>query len=903
MEVFSFMNKKRNKIIVSVMVAVILSVTFLIGEFFVGNHEAMAASKSAGVSYTTHVQSYGWLSYVSNGATSGTSGKAKRVEAVKIKLTNADVSGSIQYRTYCQTYGWKPWVSNGALSGTTGEAKRVEAIQIKLTGEMAKKYDVYYRAYCQTYGWLDWTKNGATAGTSNEAKRIESIQIKLVTKNSAAPGKTTTPYRHPMVQYRTHVQTYGWQGYVKDGAESGTTGQAKRLEGINISLVDKEYTGDIQYRTHVQTYGWMNWVSNGKMSGTSGQAKRLEAIQIKLTGQMAEKYDVYYRVHAQNYGWLGWAKNGASAGTAGYAYRLESIQIKILPKGSAAPGSTSGAFKEKVSTVAVTGVTLNRTSANINVGGETTLTATILPSNATNKTVTWSSSNTSIATVSSTGKVTGKKAGTATITAKSSNGKTASCKVTVKDNTTVPVDTPQGNQENLYQKLFDLNNKVTIKLDITDEQLKLMQQDYKADNDTYRMCTMKVTIGSTTYTMNEVGVRIKGNTSRMDIYNGSNLNDRNLIHFRLSFKQTFDDADKYGSNAKVWASEADKKARKKRTFATLESLELKWNRGLDQTYIANAYVNMMFRDFGVYAQNTSLANVQFGGYNYGVYTMFEPVDEKFLTRYFGEGYDGGDLYKCQWGLKNDGAGNDWSGATYTTDTLNSMNPEKNGRTYIYELKTNKKKSPAAGQVSLKNLINTLDSNSSKQTFASVVDADNFVTYAAVAYFAGNPDDLKNNYNNHYVYFKNDGKAVIIPYDNDRCLGITTSNKQMFNYSPYAEESALQGGIRCTLYKNSVIGRNSNYYNEYTAALKKVYESKWLDYNNYLKYYNIAKKNYSSVAVPSSNVKVWIKDENTIYNRELLKFGEGNGKLDKNFAYVTVRDYLTKIKERYQQAVN
>ena len=58
------------------------------------------------------------------------------------------------------------------------------------------------------------------------------------------------------------------------------------------------------------------------------------------------------------------------------------------------------------------------------------MTATIAPSNATNKTVTWTSSNTSVATVSS-GKVTAVAAGTATITAKSSNGKTATCKVTV----------------------------------------------------------------------------------------------------------------------------------------------------------------------------------------------------------------------------------------------------------------------------------------------------------------------------------------------------------------------------------------------------------------------------------------------------------------------------------------
>ena len=38
------------------------------------------------------------------------------------------------------------------------------------------------------------------------------------------------------VEYQVHVQTYGWQGYVRDGATSGTSGQGKRLEGINIKL-------------------------------------------------------------------------------------------------------------------------------------------------------------------------------------------------------------------------------------------------------------------------------------------------------------------------------------------------------------------------------------------------------------------------------------------------------------------------------------------------------------------------------------------------------------------------------------------------------------------------------------------------------------------------------------------
>jgi|GEM_PF-1132072 len=82
----------------------------------------------------------------------------------------------------------------------------------------------------------------------------------------------------------------------------------------------------------------------------------------------------------------------------------------------------------------VTRLSLNKSSATILTGKSVTLKATASPSNATNKNVTWTSSNTSVAKVSSAGKVTGKKAGTATITAKAKDGsgKKASCTVTVK---------------------------------------------------------------------------------------------------------------------------------------------------------------------------------------------------------------------------------------------------------------------------------------------------------------------------------------------------------------------------------------------------------------------------------------------------------------------------------------
>ena len=113
-------------------------------------------------------------------------------------------------------------------------------------------------------------------------------------------------------------------------------------------------------------------------------------------------------------------------------------------------GKTAGCtVTVKQKEIAITGISLNKSTTSLTEGESETLTATITPSNATgDKTVKWSSSNTAVASVDSAGKVTAKKAGTAVITATSSNGKSASCTVTVK-------------QKDTYTGLRDVNGTLT----------------------------------------------------------------------------------------------------------------------------------------------------------------------------------------------------------------------------------------------------------------------------------------------------------------------------------------------------------------------------------------------------------------------------------------------------------
>ena len=305
-----------------------------------GKEFTATATKSTkmSVSYIVHCQDIGWeKNWSKDGQTSGTEGKCKRLEAIRIKLPDG-VSGSIEYRTHIQDIGWeKNWSKDGAESGTEGQCKRLEAIQIRLTGEVAENYDVYYSVHAENFGWLGWAKNGEEAGTAGYGYRLEAIKIQLVTKGDNAPEPIDTikeAMKARLVGYQTHVQDYGTQAYVYDGAMAGTEGECKRMESIRMKL-PSSVNSSIQYRSHVQDIGWeKNWASNGSLSGTTGQCKRLEAIQIKLSGDVAENYDVYYRVHAQDYGWLAWAKNGESSGTEGYAKRLEAIEVRLVPKGT-----------------------------------------------------------------------------------------------------------------------------------------------------------------------------------------------------------------------------------------------------------------------------------------------------------------------------------------------------------------------------------------------------------------------------------------------------------------------------------------------------------------------------------------------------------------------------------------
>jgi spore coat protein CotH len=413
-------------------------------------------------------------------------------------------------------------------------------------------------------------------------------------------------------------------------------------------------------------------------------------------------------------------------------------------------------------------------------------------------------------------------------------------------------------EEELYNQLFNLDNKIDIDIDMSPSELQKMQDDYEhyrsfgSKSPIYRMGHLTITIttatGSTTYRISEVGVRMKGNTSRTDFYNPDD-GIYKYIHLKLDFQETFDDADYYGSSAKVWANDEQREARKDRTFATLEQLEMRWNKCYDQTYLKETYAYALYRSEGVLAPLTNLCSFDWSGVHMGVYCIVEPVDKIFIEKRLPEADQDGDLYKCGWP------------ADFTNTHSIGIEDEDKGQFYTYDLKNNKKTSDHSA---LKNLISALNSGSmTKERLAELVDMDNFLSYAAVSYFLGNPDDLRNNYNNFYLYFKpSDSKAIIIPYDYDRCLGVTyewnPTGNGVTQDNPFSEEIAAKDNNQGRSQQNPLflysVVRGGLYVKEFADVLRRVEQNKLLSNDSFTNYFMRASHMYANDVTPSKTLR-------------------------------------------------
>ncbi len=166
-------------------------------------------------------------------------------------------------------------------------------------------------------------------------------------------------------------------------------------------------------------------VTGVKLDITSKELTEGESFTLKATVEPDNATD-------KSVTWSSSANDVASVDQSGKVTALKAgtATITVTTKDGSKKATCAITVKAKV--IPVTGVTLDASAMEVDEGFSFMLTATVNPDNATDKSVTWSSSDATVATVSQTGEVTGVKKGTATITVTTNNGgKTATCTVTV----------------------------------------------------------------------------------------------------------------------------------------------------------------------------------------------------------------------------------------------------------------------------------------------------------------------------------------------------------------------------------------------------------------------------------------------------------------------------------------
>ena len=347
-----------------------------------------------------------------------------------------------------------------------------------------------------------------------------------------------------------------------------------------------------------------------------------------------------------------------------------------------------------------------------------------------------------------------------------------------------------------YLNFWNPSTELKLEINMSSESANFMNtyqtnHDDSTYHDYYVPCNVSLTINGNKQTFEEVGIRCKGNMSRQTFLNDGHFTENKLSHFKLSFKETFDD-DEYSTIEqlqqfkKTWEDDSARKKRKKRTLFDMEKIDIKWNRNDDTTKSKQAYALKTFRDNGVLAGNATLANtyLSVGGDTpiNVTYEVLETIDDVFIKRHFNTAKSKGDLYKCTY--------TDKGPANFSASSVIGKEDNVKGYHPSYDIKTNKKTSDHS---SLKNLISVMNRNSLsaseyKTEIEKVMDMNYFMKYESIAYLLGNFDDMRNNANNYYLYFTSATNiAYVIPYDFDRCLGAGCEGRKNF-MTDFAPES-------------------------------------------------------------------------------------------------------------------
>ena len=144
----------------------------------------------------------------------------------RITITTPEVIRMGLYSVaYVADRGWLNWVSDGQTAGTTGESRRAEGFQFQLKDKPSSSVGLRCRAHVSLFGWRETVNEKQTCGWPGIYQQVEAIEISLVN----APAGVS-------IEYRCHLAGTGWSAWVRNGATCGTTGLGRRMEALQARI-------------------------------------------------------------------------------------------------------------------------------------------------------------------------------------------------------------------------------------------------------------------------------------------------------------------------------------------------------------------------------------------------------------------------------------------------------------------------------------------------------------------------------------------------------------------------------------------------------------------------------------------------------------------------------------------
>lgn len=312
--------------------------------------------------------------------------------------------------------------------------------------------------------------------------------------------------------------------------------------------------------------------------------------------------------------------------------------------------------------------------------------------------------------------------------------------------------------------------EITLTIKRSEWQTLLDNYDMNSKNENYIHADFEMKKGNNTWKINDIGMRLRGNTSRMRPQYDENYYQ---AHFKLDFEEWCDDS---GEERKL--------------AGCMKGLNLKRFKA-DPSYVREVFGYNFFRKNGIwtapragYAHLFITIEEEDGTgkeLDYGVYAMIEEINKQFLkerseiSTEIGTKFNGnkGNLWKCCWSSSN-GPSMATDYDIYRSFGVEEIYLDENqSMRYDYDLKTNKDDFYSArdeliGFIKELNELSTEDKI--KEFYEKKMDVDLFLKTYACNVLLGMDDDYWCNKNNYYFYFDKKGKCYFIPYDYDNILG-------------------------------------------------------------------------------------------------------------------------------------